>query len=266
MKIHVGCAGWNYDDWIGSFYPDSISKTKQLRYYAKVFNFTEVNSTFYNLPKERTLSNWSKTVSENFKFSVKVWRKITHEANNAEIVSRVSVFFKRLKVLEPKIDYYLLQFPPKFTNTNVHESQLATILNNIKTNKVLVLEFRDNSWFHSKNLKNFIDGNKIILATTYMEGLEHFYQPNQAHYYIRLIGDRSLTRFNRIQKNNDNIMEEIKGKLKEIKANFKINESAVIAFNNHFSGFAPQNVNDFKKLLGLKIHPFKTQQKLTDFI
>jgi len=266
MKVYVGCAGWNYDDWIGPFYPNNLLKSKQLSYYARIFNFTEVNSTFYNLPKLSTIKNWSRNVPENFKFSIKVWRKITHESNTEGIESRIITFFNQLKILEPKIEYYLMQFPPHFTNTDVHERQLSTILNVIPTEKVIALEFRDNSWFHSKNLREFIDGKKHILTTTYLEGLEKLYLPNQAHYYVRLIGDRSITSFNHVQRENDQVFEEIKNKLKEFKANFPINESAVIAFNNHFSGFAPQNVNDFKKLLGLKIHSFKKQQKLTDFL
>ncbi|NHI91212.1 MAG: DUF72 domain-containing protein [Candidatus Lokiarchaeota archaeon] len=262
----IGCAGWNYDAWIGPFYPINLPKHKQLQFYSKIFDFTEINSTYYNLPSEATLKNWTKQVSEKFTFSVKIWKKISHEMNTLDLESKIEVFFKRLKIIENKISFYLIQFPPKFSLNTQNIKRFELLINIVPKSKPIAFEFRNNSWFEFADLPNYIDGNKSVLVTTYLEGIKPIYLPNQKFYYIRLIGDRTITEFNRVQRSNEEVLNEIEMNLKNIKTNFKVNETVVIAFNNHFSGFAPQNVNEFKKRLGLTFRPFKTQMKLTDFI
>ena len=265
-KFYIGCAGWNYEDWVGPFYPKELPKNKQLHYYSKVFDFTEINSTYYNLPTELTLKNWAVQVPNTFTFSVKMWKKVSHEIDNSDLESRIQIFFKRTKLLESKIGFYLIQFPPSYSCNKKNLRLLELLFDNISTNKPVSFEFRDNSWFKMENLSSYIDGKKRILVTAYLDGVDPVYLDDQKHYYVRLIGDRSITEFNRVQRTNNEILNEISNKLKEIQKDFAINESAVIAFNNHFSGFAPQDVNEFKQRLGLPIKPFKRQRKLTDFI
>ena len=266
MKYYIGCAGWNYKDWIGPFYPENLSSNKQLHYYSKVFDFTEVNSTYYNLPSESSLKNWQIQVSEQFTFSIKMWRKVSHEIGSPDLESRTQTFFRKLRQFEKKVNFYLIQFPPTYSCNKTNLKRLEKLIDNISTTKPIAFEFRDNSWFQLDNLSDYIDGNKRILVTTYLEGVDPVYLPNQKHYYLRLIGDRSITEFNRVQRTNDQVFEDIQNKIKAIQVNFKLNESAVIAFNNHLTGFAPRDVNEMKKRLGLPIHAFKMQRKLTDFL
>ena len=265
-KFYLGCAGWSYDGWMGPFYPEKLPRNKQLHYYSKVFNFTEINSTYYSIPSELTLKNWILQVPDTFTFSVKIWKKVTYEMNSPELESRIQAFFKRIKLLERKVGFYLIQFPPSFSCDTKNIRLLERLFEYIRTTKPICFEFRNNSWFKMENLSSFLDGKKRILVTTYLKGVKPIYLDDQRYYYIRLIGDRSIIEFNRVQRTNNEILDEISNRLKNIQANFKINESTVIVFNNHFSGFAPQDVNEFKKRLGLPIKPFKRQRKLTDFI
>ena len=62
VKVLIGCAGWSYQDWSGVFYPKPLKAGQFLSYYAKFFDYTEVNSTFYNLPSEATIRKWAKRV------------------------------------------------------------------------------------------------------------------------------------------------------------------------------------------------------------
>ena len=93
-KIYVGCAGWEYSGWIGPFYPKNLKKENHLRYYADHFNFMEINSTFYNLPKEKTVRHWLNQVPKHFLFAIKVWQKIliprkVLNRSNGKIIYRV---------------------------------------------------------------------------------------------------------------------------------------------------------------------------------
>ena len=62
MKLFIGCCGLR----------------KSLEDYSKEFETLEIQKTFYNLPKEKTLESWKKKVPANFVFSVKAFQGITH--------------------------------------------------------------------------------------------------------------------------------------------------------------------------------------------
>ena len=69
-KIKFGTAGWDYKDWVGSFYPKQLKRTRYLAYFSKYFDIVEINSTFYNLPNQATVSKWLNQVPKNFRFTV----------------------------------------------------------------------------------------------------------------------------------------------------------------------------------------------------
>jgi uncharacterized protein YecE (DUF72 family) len=52
MELKIGCTGWSYDGWSGSFYPKRLPKSEWLQYYSKVFPITEINSTYYRIPDQ----------------------------------------------------------------------------------------------------------------------------------------------------------------------------------------------------------------------
>ena len=101
-KISVGCAGWDYNDWIGPFYPKSMERYHHLVYYAKYFDIVEINSTFYNLPSEDIVNNWALRIPKSFRYIVKVWQKISHNLNDPELESYIAQFFSRMVYLEEK--------------------------------------------------------------------------------------------------------------------------------------------------------------------
>ena len=265
VKIHLGTAGWDYKDWVGPFYPKLIDSYKRLNFYTKFFNVIEINTTFYSLPKFSIVQNWNDQVPEDFKFTVKVWQEITHKFKDTNIEDSISQFFNRLSPLKDKIFAYLLQFPPWFKYSEKHFHQLKYLIRELPTENKYIIELRDNSWFNEDLLSKVIERPTIILGTTYMPGIKAYYMPRQNFYYIRLIGDRELTVFNRIQRdqkeNLSNLVNEI-GALKEFP---NIHEIFIIV-NNHFQGNAPESVNLLKKRLNLPIKEFNQQRKLSDFL
>jgi len=240
VKINIGCAGWDYNDWVGVFYPKPLERYNHLEFYTKFFNIIEINSTFYNIPKKSTVLNWYNQVPPDFKFVVKVWQKITHNLN------------------DPDLDY-------RFKFTEKHLNQLKKLSNELPLECRYVIELRDNSWFKEELLTEIIDGSKFVLGTTYMPGIKAYYSPNQSKYYIRLIGDRELTVFNRIQRNQQESINDLVRNLQIIEKMPKIYEIFIIV-NNHFQGNAPESVNLLKKRLNLPLMEFNQQKKLSDYI
>jgi len=62
-------------NWMDIFYLDEQPK---LEFYSKVFNTVEVDSTFYELPIKRVVESWGWRTSQNFSFSFKISRTLTH--------------------------------------------------------------------------------------------------------------------------------------------------------------------------------------------
>ncbi|MBA7691368.1 hypothetical protein ES703_99911 [subsurface metagenome] len=98
-----------------------------------------------------------------------------------------------------------------------------------------------------------------------MKRVKPHYYPEQSYYYIRLLGDHQLTVFNRIQRNQDEALEDLEQNIKSLEKSPKVKE-IIIIFNNNFRGFSPEDANEFKKKLGLHYHPFPKQRNLFDFV
>ena len=59
MRLYVGCSGWTYSSWEGPFYPNNIENKAWLP-YSQIFDYVEIDSTFYNIPSELMVKNWAK--------------------------------------------------------------------------------------------------------------------------------------------------------------------------------------------------------------
>ena len=265
VKIKIGTAGWDYKDWIGPFYPKQLDRSLHLEYYSRYFELVEINSTFYNLPSEDMVKNWYHRVPPKFRFIIKVWQKITHNLDDPKLESSITNFFIVLRPLRDKIRAFLLQFPPWFKFTDDHLRKMKALLNAIPLEYKYIIELRDNSWFVPEILSKIIDGSNRVLGTTYKPDLTPYYYQNQKDYYIRLIGDRVLTVFNRIQREQTKSIKDLNNNVQLLKNSPEIHEIFIIV-NNHFAGFAPTSANALKKKFGLQYRMFNTQKSLTDYL
>ncbi|MFX0077081.1 MAG: DUF72 domain-containing protein, partial [Candidatus Hermodarchaeota archaeon] len=142
VKLFFGCAGWDYKDWVGTFYPKPLERQNHLEFYSKFFDIIEVNSTFYNLPNKATINNWYNQVPNDFKFIVKVWQRITHNVNDSDLDYLISQFFFQLTPLKEKVTHFLLQFPPWFKYTEKHLNQLKYLSKEIPQEHKYIIELR----------------------------------------------------------------------------------------------------------------------------
>ena len=70
-SIRIGCSGWQYTHWRGSFYPTSCPQSRWLEYYAGQFDTVEINNTFYRPPEAPTFAAWGRRVPRGFVFAMK---------------------------------------------------------------------------------------------------------------------------------------------------------------------------------------------------
>src|SRR6187401_2751728 len=112
MNILIGTSGYNYPEWRGSFYPEKLSAAKMLAYYAERFSTVEINYTFYRMPTEKLLAGWAAATPDNFTFTLKAPRRITHDAKLQRCEDTVQAFCRTAKTLGPKLAVLLFQLPP----------------------------------------------------------------------------------------------------------------------------------------------------------
>ena len=112
MEMLAGTSGFSYKEWLGHFYPEKLPAAEMLRYYAEHFATVEINNTFYRMPAESMLARWSEEVPEDFAFTLKAPRRITHEKRLREAESDVAEFLRRAAALGDKLGVLLFQLPP----------------------------------------------------------------------------------------------------------------------------------------------------------
>ena len=90
MKLYVGCSGWSYTSWQGPFYPLSLENRAWLPYYSQLLNYVEIDSTFYSIPSEFMVKNWERRTPDNFRFTAKFPKVITHDKRFKNVEKELS--------------------------------------------------------------------------------------------------------------------------------------------------------------------------------
>jgi uncharacterized protein YecE (DUF72 family) len=115
-RIRVGISGWNYAPWRRVFYPDRLPHARELAYAAERFSTIEINGTFYSLQRPSSFARWAAATPNDFVFSVKGSRFITHMLRLRNVEQALANFFASgLLLLGPKLGPVLWQFSPNFS-------------------------------------------------------------------------------------------------------------------------------------------------------
>jgi len=77
-SLYVGVSGFSYPGWKGNFYPKDLKSEDFLGYYSQKLNSVEINSSFYAPPRAMMVKSWLGKTRDDFRFSVKSPRQITH--------------------------------------------------------------------------------------------------------------------------------------------------------------------------------------------
>ena len=114
-EVRIGISGWNYAGWRGVFYPKGLPHRRELEFASRAFNSIEINGSFYSLQLPTSYRRWHEETPENFLFSVKGARFITHMKKLREVEMPLANFFASgVLALEEKLGPILWQFPPNF--------------------------------------------------------------------------------------------------------------------------------------------------------
>jgi uncharacterized protein YecE (DUF72 family) len=141
--IKLGTSGFSYDDWIGPVYPQDLPRWKWLPFYAEQFNTVELNVTYYRLPSQKIAAGWVERTPDDFTFSVKAHRSLTHDRKEPNFQAYCASLAPLIEA--GKLACVLAQFPHSFHNNPANRDYLLIVREGISDLPV-VIEFRDNAW------------------------------------------------------------------------------------------------------------------------
>ncbi|WP_298732844.1 DUF72 domain-containing protein [uncultured Chitinophaga sp.] len=131
-------------------FPPEFKDKSRLSYYGSLFNSIEINSSFYKVPQATTVKKWADSVPDDFVFTFKLWREITHVKGLAYQPEDVLRFMEVISQAGTQKGCLLIQFPPSFTvELFAQVEQLLDILQGIDPPHEwkVALEFRHPSWY-----------------------------------------------------------------------------------------------------------------------
>jgi uncharacterized protein YecE (DUF72 family) len=245
--LFIGTSGWSYNEWTGVFYP--ASSTNKLSFYSKVFTTAEVDSSFYAYPSKGLVLGWARYTPENFVFSIKLPRLLTHEKKldlgkgvEADLIRFLSLM--RPLIATGKLGPVLVQLPPSYSFQTDFE-KLRGFLGQVPEDVKFAVEFRHPSWLRDevwsllrgKNVANVIVDEPLLppdLVTT------------ADFSFIRWHGHGTRPWYNYRYKDKE--LETWVPKVKEVQSRVKTTYGY---FNNHFSGFAVENSLRMMEMIGV---------------
>jgi len=244
-KLHAGTMGWSYDFWRGNFYPEDSENL--LTEYAKIFDTVEINNTFYRIPSRDTVRNWKEETPDEFIFSAKFPRKITHIKMLQDCEEELDVFIEHLSLLGDKLGPLLIQLPPGFAPEM--SGILKDFLADLPERCRFAVEVRNKKWLDEK-FYDLLRDNLVALVL-----LDHPWMPQMntitADFtYIRWVGDRKKVKgtLGKVEKDRRKDIEDWAVKVK----GFLEDPIEVFGyFSKSYSGYPPGDVRMLKDNFGV---------------
>ncbi|MBU7044433.1 MAG: DUF72 domain-containing protein [Theionarchaea archaeon] len=257
-KTYIGTSGWSYEDWRRVFYPEHLKKGKMLDFYAQEFNLVEINSTFYALPNKFAVLAWNKKTPDDFVFTAKIPKEITHKRllKNSE-----SIFREFYSLMHPLIDAgklgcFLIQLPPKFSVRE--KASLETFLEFLPNTIHFAVEFRHTSWDEWGDV-DFLKDHGVAFAVTDSVKMQPRVEITSELGYVRWHG-RNPQHWYNYEYSAQELQEWIP-RIEEMK---KTTKTLYLQFNNHPHGQAIRNARILKDLMGIPYTKASSGQKNLD--
>ena len=134
-----------------------------LERYGQVFSSVEINSSFYRPHQPKTYARWAASVPDDFRFSVKIPRRISHELRMRDAEQVLNDFAKEVSLLGEKLGCLLLQLPPSLVFDKTVAGKFFSLVRSV-TNARLVCEPRHVTWF-TKDAAETMNDAQVVFAT-----------------------------------------------------------------------------------------------------
>lgn len=249
--LMIGTCGYSYPEWVDAgFYPKGTQSGKMLSSYAKVFSATELNYTWYQMPKPFAVERMCASIPKDFYFAAKLTRTMTHEID-PDLWRKQTVLYKdgiSPLVQSGRLLAVLLQMPPYFDRSQKNRNYLSCLIDELE-GLPLAVEFRHRSWARDKVFAE-LEKRKIAIVSVDEPDLPDLFPKldvvtNPELFYIRFHGRNSAAwGSGSMQKQFDynytdkELSEWTDNKLEKMTSKAK---KGAIFFNNHVRAQAPEN-------------------------
>jgi uncharacterized protein YecE (DUF72 family) len=266
-KIYLGTSAFTAAGWPGTFYPANMQSKDYLTFYAQKFDSVEVNSTLYGCPTTRTVANWAARTPDNFIFSIKTPRSITHDKILVDCDAELDEFLGTMEILGPKLGPILLQFPQfspgVFADRHAFTDRLVPFLNKLPAGRKYAIEIRNAEWLDAE-FADLLRQHKIALVLPdlpYMprpEELAQKFDPITADWtYIRWLGDRKGIELQTLTWDKT-IVDRTTELRSWVDFCYQIKKRGIMVYgyaNNHYAGHGPATIRQFRDLWRQKGFP-----------
>lgn len=225
-------------------FPPPFENSTRLTYYASFFNSIEFNSSFYKVPQPATVAKWAASVPENFRFTFKLWKGITHIKGFDFKKEDVFAFFRSINSANDKKGCLLIQFPPSLGKE--YTFQLENLLSCINDSEPaqdwkIAVEFRNKSWYHQDVYDLLDDYRAAVVIHDIPKSATPLLSHKSSFVYLRFHGPTGNYR----ESYSDDFLDEYATLINEWKQEGKI----VYAYFNNTMGDAFNNLNTLNRLI-----------------
>jgi uncharacterized protein YecE (DUF72 family) len=232
--IHIGTSGWSYKHWKNIFYPSNLKATEWLTFYAETFNITELNTSFYHLPKPETTKGWAEKVPTGFMFCTKMSRYLTHMKKLNDPEESFENFFDVFAPLKTKLGPVLIQLPPSLRFNFEKAEHLYKLCKNQYRYYRFAMEVRHQSWAEKESLELMKQYNIAFVIAQSGINFPYAETITAQHIYVRFHGPQQLY----ASSYSDEQLKRFAALFKQWK---KDGYSIWAFFNNDIFGYAIEN-------------------------
>lgn len=262
-QLWLGTSGYSYTEWVeGGFYPRGTRPAQMLPAYAERFPATEINHTWYQMPRAEATGRMQARVPPGFLFAAKLTRSLTHEVDPDTWRDQARMYRDGVApmVQSGQLAAVLVQLPNRFSRSPDNRSYLAELLDELRT-LPLAVEFRHRSWAHDRVFAE-LERRKVALVAVDAPPLKNLFPStldvvtSPELIYVRFHGrngaawysgskqtqfdydydDGELTRF------VEERLSSMTGKARR----------GLVFFNNHVRAQAPRNAESLGRQLRLQ--------------
>jgi uncharacterized protein YecE (DUF72 family) len=250
-RMHIGTQGWNYEAWVGPFFPVNTRIADFLSVYSRAFGTVEVDSTFYGVPAAATFKSWYERTPHDFIFSLKLPQEVTHEQHLRDTLGVSDLFYERARELRHKLGPVLVQLGPDFDPGQL--PSLVDFIDRVPSDIRFSIEFRHRGWMSEGVIALLRDRN---IGLTLVDGrwiprkvmLALARRPTADFAYIRWMGpNRDLVDYSRVQVDRTREVDAWIDAIEEMP------DSVTDVYGyvaNTFSGHSPATARDIQYKLG----------------
>jgi len=259
-RLLVGTSGYSYTEWVDAgFYPSGTKTGKMLPLYARHFSITELNYTWYQMPKAEMIERQRRQAPQEFLFAAKLTRSLTHEIDPQLWPDHAAQYRDGVAPLVQagQLAAVLIQLPPSFARTPASRKYLAALLDRLR-GLSLAVEFRHRSWADDRVFSE-LERRRVTLVSVDEPDLPGLFPAldvvtSPDLFYVRFHGRNAKGwRSGNMQLqfdynySDDELHEWIENRIEPMSARTR---RGTIFFNNHVSAQAPENARRMMKLLG----------------